>query len=229
MYNFLFDVDGTLTASRSPMDPEFRAWFVQWSRHRAVYFVTGSDYAKTVEQLGRDLCESVTGVYNCAGNQFYRQGILEKTKSWSPTEEQRAYLELLLSKSPYAVKTGQHIEDRGCLTNFSIVGRAATGEQRRAYSEWDRTRGGRIKTALLIQSQFPELDAVVAGETGIDIYPKGWDKSQIAEDFNEPCVFFGDMMSPGGNDSTLAARVQRAHHVKDWRETWQLLRDNYSD
>lgn len=227
MYNFLFDVDGTLTPSRGQMDPQFRSWFLAWAEHRAVYLVTGSDYAKTVEQVGADICERITGVYNCAGNQFYRQGVLERTKTWSPTPEQRAYLERLLTRSPYPVKTGQHIEDRGCLTNFSIVGRSATPAERESYWDWDSSYGERIKLALLIKTEFPELDATVAGQTGIDIYPKGWDKGQIADDFTDRSVFFGDMTRPGGNDWSLAERVYRSHTVKDWRETWQILQDQY--
>jgi phosphomannomutase len=45
--NFVFDVDGTLTPSRGQMDPEFKLWFKLWIRHKPVYLVTGSDYAKT--------------------------------------------------------------------------------------------------------------------------------------------------------------------------------------
>ena len=62
--NFVFDVDGTLTPSRGQMDPEFKQWFKSWARHKPVYLVTGSDYAKTLEQVGSDVCELVTGVYN---------------------------------------------------------------------------------------------------------------------------------------------------------------------
>ena len=51
---FVFDVDGTLTPSRGEIDPEFKQFFDKFCIKNNVYFVTGSDKAKTVEQLGED-------------------------------------------------------------------------------------------------------------------------------------------------------------------------------
>lgn len=52
---FAFDVDGTLTPSRQQIFPEFEQWFFKWisfiqSKGHSVLLVTGSDYAKTLEQ-----------------------------------------------------------------------------------------------------------------------------------------------------------------------------------
>ena len=49
---FIFDVDGTLTDSRQPMDKEFQKWFTAFQERNFVYVVTGSDQLKTYEQLG---------------------------------------------------------------------------------------------------------------------------------------------------------------------------------
>ena len=58
--SFVFDVDGTLTPSSEEMNPEFRQFFTQYlmSRHK-VYIVTGAEYSKTVQQLGKEICENV--------------------------------------------------------------------------------------------------------------------------------------------------------------------------
>ena len=58
--------------------------------------------------------------------------------------------------------------------------------------------------------RFPELDAKVGGETGIDIFEKGKDKSQIIDDFpyEDKLRFFGDRIDPSGNDYTLAQALQ---------------------
>jgi phosphomannomutase len=221
--NYVFDVDGTLTPSRSVMDAEFKSWFMNWIRHKPVYLVTGSDHAKTVEQLGRDLCDSVTGVYNCAGNQLYRAGALEYSNSFTLQPQVREYLNQLLSTSAWPIKTGQHIEDRESLVNFSTVGRAADSAQRLLYSAWDHSTQERVRFGVLIENQFPELSATVAGETGIDIYPRGRDKSQLCTDIDN-IIFFGDRTEPGGNDHTIAALAHTAHTVRDWQHTWELLR-----
>ena len=62
---FIFDVDGTLTPSRKKMEHEFWAPFLIFCRNNDVYLVTGSDHAKTVEQLGLDICYTAKRVYNC--------------------------------------------------------------------------------------------------------------------------------------------------------------------
>ena len=59
--------------------------------------------------------------------------------------------------------------------------------------------------------KFPDITATVGGETGIDIYNKGADKSQILDDFNndDKIYFFGDKVSPGGNDWPLAVKLDK--------------------
>ena len=42
MKKFIFDVDGTLTPSRSPIDPEFRIFMLKFAWENDVYFVTTS-------------------------------------------------------------------------------------------------------------------------------------------------------------------------------------------
>ena len=68
MDNFLFDVDGTLTAARQPMDKEFLEFFLGWvldkrNQGHRVLLITGSDHNKTVEQIGRAQWLTVTGSY----------------------------------------------------------------------------------------------------------------------------------------------------------------------
>ncbi len=228
MTTYIFDVDGTLTDSRQPIDPDFEREFYQWSRHRPVYLVTGSDYPKTLEQVGRRLCESVTGVYNCAGNQLHRGGQREWSQEWQLTEREQGYLAALLATSTWPIRTGQHIEDRGSLVNFSTLGRGADRSQRELYRAWDHSTGERRKLAVLIEQGCERLTATVAGETGIDLYPRGWDKSQLADQFVD-IVFFGDRTEPGGNDHTLAQRSGRVHTVANWQETRAILRQHYSE
>jgi phosphomannomutase len=225
--NYVFDVDGTLTPSRAVMDPEFKRFFMAWMRHRPVYLITGSDYAKTLEQVGRDVCEAVTGVYNCAGNQLHRAGVQEYARTFALSPEQLGFLNGLLASSTWPIRTGQHIEDRLSLVNFSTLGRGASVAERELYSAWDSSTGERRRLAVLIESVYPELSATVAGATGIDIYPKGWDKSQIAVDIRD-MVFFGDMTQPGGNDHTIAGSASVVHTVKGWQDTQRILQDFYS-
>lgn len=221
---YVFDVDGTLTPSRSVIDPEFYLFFKNWIVDKEVYLITGSDYAKTEEQLGAEICESVTKVYNCAGNAAYVKGQLVYQSDFKITNEQRNFLDKLLEDSPYQIRTGQHIEERIGLCNFSIVGRGANKQQRADYYHYDLINKERFNLTKEICKKFPELEATVAGETGIDIYPVGKDKSQIAEEV-KPFTFFGDMIKIGGNDYTIAQKANKYFCVKNWEETYQILKE----
>ena len=64
---YIFDVDGTLTPSRSKMDYEFRAFFNTFCLVNDVYLVTGSDKPKTVEQITEPTYNLAKRVYNCSG------------------------------------------------------------------------------------------------------------------------------------------------------------------
>ena len=74
-------------------------------------------------------------------------------------------------------RTGLHIEKRPGMVNFSVVGRNATLGERKLYARFDSVDKERIRIAKEFKTQFPNLEAVVGGETGIDIFPKGSDKS----------------------------------------------------
>ena len=47
------------------------------------------------------------------------------------------FLEKKLHESPYVVRAGNHIEDRGSMLNFSVVGRDCSLDQRLHYFEYD--------------------------------------------------------------------------------------------
>ena len=227
MNKFIFDVDGTLTPSRQTIDPTFKEFFKHFIRDNKVWLVTGSDYAKTVEQLGTDICESVVTVYNCSGNDTYFKGKRVNCKAFEAPKELYDLMHGWLQTSSFPLRTGNHIEERMGTINFSIVGRNCTLKERKLYVKHDLENRERESIAYQINLEFPNITATIGGETGIDIYRKGGDKSQILEDFNkdDKIWFFGDKMDPGGNDWPLAAKLnkQRCFNVKDWRDTWERL------
>lgn len=225
--NFVFDVDGTLTPSRQAMDAGFKKWFIDFCKNNPVYLVTGSDYIKTLEQVGEDVMKVVRATYNCAGNAIYVQGQLVYKSDFVPTQTLLDYLEEELYNNPYSERTGQHIEQRTGLVNFSIVGRGADFQQRHAYIAYDLQENDRDNIVRNINKRFPELEATAGGETGVDIYPKGKDKSQIA-DVLSPFTFFGDAIYPGGNDYTISLRAEVAHKVVGWEDTWRMLKEYQS-
>lgn len=226
-FNFVFDVDGTLTPSRQRIDLLFEKWFLSFCQNNNVYLVSGSDYEKTLEQLGKEICNSVKGVYSCCGNAFYVKGVLQYFNDFDLSIEQETFMHELIQLSAFPSKTGNHLEKRIGLVNLSVVGRNATWEQRQYYVKYDTALSERKNLAELIERRYPDLQATLGGETGIDIHCKGKDKSQIAN-YIKPFTFFGDKIHPGGNDYTIANKADNYYHVNDWYETFEILRDGVS-
>jgi phosphomannomutase len=222
---FIFDVDGTLTPSRRGMDADFQGYFIDFCYANEVYLVTGSDYAKTLEQVGLNVCSAVTRIYNCNGNDVWEKGVNVRTNEWTLPEDAHEWLSNKLTESTYRERTGLHFEHRPGLVNFSIVGRNADKEQRAEYVVYDELFDERNIIAKEFNGLFPALQATVGGETGIDIAPLGADKAQIIEDFDvgDKLYFFGDRMDPAGNDYSLSLEVDIAKSVKRWQETFELL------
>ena len=233
---FLFDVDGTLTPSRQKIDKEFSKFFSNFCKTNNVYLVTGSDRDKTIEQLGKTLYNKVKRVYNCSGNSVWEKNKNVHTSEWTCPFVLSSYLELELNASKFKIRTGKHIEERpGCI-NFSILGRGKDNMKYRSeYVAWDKKVEERDKLAQNIRRLFPNLCITVGGETGLDISPKGHDKSQILQDFetHDTITFFGDKTFVGGNDHSIAYAIikkelGKVHQVNDYNETWKILKSQYT-
>ena len=232
MKKFIFDVDGTLTPSRKEIVHEFWAPFLIFCRNHDVYLVTGSDRQKTLEQLGLDICYTAKRVYNCSGSDAYEKNQNVYRDKWELPKKVERVLEDELAYSCFPIRTGVHIERRPGNVNFSILGRGGDLDfkQREEYVKWDTERLEREDILDRLKNAFPDLAITLGGQTGIDIGPKGSDKSQILRDFtkDDELHFFGDKMNEGGNDYSLAMAIAsnmmgEAYNVEDYKETWKLL------
>ena len=232
MVKFVFDIDGTLTPSRQPMDPDFQRWFLNFQEHNFVYLVTGSDRIKTLEQVGNMVYNFASRVYNCSGSDVYEQDVNVHTSKWHLPELPTQFLTQCMTESTFPLRTGLHFEHRPGMCNFSVVGRNATLGERQLYVKHDLQINERNTIAKAFEIMFPDIQAKVGGETGIDIFPIGSDKSQILRDFdpNDEIHFFGDRMDIDGNDYPLKKELIDkdlgiCYHVKDWKHTWKILKE----
>jgi len=239
---FIFDVDGTLTPSRLPMTKEFQNFFKEWIKKNKFYLVTGSDLPKLQEQMCFYDIEA-EGIFTCCGNQFWKpdpsivntSAELIYDNKFEMTNKLKSSLEVMLMSSQYPHRYGNHIEDRGSMVNFSVVGRNCTQEQREKYYEWDKEKGERRKMSIFLKNKFKDLDAVIGGQISIDIYPKGNDKSQVLNVIEQErlvppseYIFIGDGIENGGNDYPLAELMDNTpicdwYHTKGWKHTQQIL------
>ena len=120
------------------MTEDFRDFFLNWSKDKKYYLVSGSDIVKMDEQVPEDIMINSQGLFCCGGNELWEfdphvvnfpySRIYEK--KFKPPETLLTYLGQQLRESETPVKANNHIEDRGSMINFSTVGRNCTLEQR---------------------------------------------------------------------------------------------------
>ena len=225
LHKFIFDVDGTLTPSRQRIDTDFAVYFSTFCVDNYVCLVTGSDREKTIEQVGEEIYSLSKRVYNCSGSDVWEGENNVYTSTWTLPHEAEKWLRQECRISEFPLRTGLHIEKRPGMVNFSIVGRHATLGERKLYVKHDSKTNERARIAKEFKKRFPDIQAVVGGETGIDIFPVGKDKAQIIDDFdkNDKLYFFGDRMDKDGNDYSLAQKVHYAKSVSGWKETKETL------
>ena len=233
MRKYIFDVDGTLTPSRKKIEPEFAEFFQEFIKNNHVSLVTGSDREKTLEQVTPEIYNSCKRVYNCSGSDVYEGDLIVYRNDWELPKDVERFLQDELDFSQFPVRNGNHIERRPGGVNFSILGRDPDPMLgRKEYISWDTIHSERKFISLRVMDMFPDITVALGGQTGIDIGPKGADKSQILRDFDktDDVHFFGDMMNEGQNDYPLAMAILdnmmgTAYNVEDYKETWKILRE----
>lgn len=231
---FVFDVDGTLTPPRQPMDDEFKKVFDRLVTSEDVYLVSGSDIKKIREQVPEDILLKCKGVFGSSGNELWIGDTEVYRNIYIPEKSLVDRLEGFLEKSSYKTRTGRHIENRPGMINFSIIGRNADLQQRKHYHKWDTKNQERKKMAVSLMVSNPEVTVSVGGEISIDIYPIGLDKSQaisyIKDEHEQNCPkihFFGDKTEPHGNDYSAVCALSEsdtAHPVESHHQTLEILK-----
>lgn len=204
---YLFDIDGTLTRPRQSIDKDFEEFFYNWMLNKKVYLVTGSDRKKINEQLSRRIIDCCSGIFSCMANEFYIADKQIYENKLNVPQTLIPWLEQQIEYTQFLEKTGNHIEQRPGMINFSVVGRNASKEQRERYELWDKTNGERLRISTYINRKFSDLEACVGGQISVDIQMKGLNKSQaskyIRENVDNHITFFGDKCDPSGNDYAI--------------------------
>ncbi len=244
----VFDLDGTLTPSKSPMKPDMVQAFVALTKSKPVAVISGGELKQYKIQLlnplkghGANLKNLYLFPTNSTAFYKWEKGALKKIYAFKlkPTEVKKirnafkeAYEE---TKYQHPKKTyGQILENRGTQVSFSALGQkvvAALGEKGVKLKEkWRDTQDAR---PMLVKSLIPKLKQFsvrIAGTTTIDVVRKGVDKAygirQIEKRLNIPVknmVFVGDAIEPGKNDYEALKTGIDYVKVKGPEETKQFI------
>lgn len=210
---YIFDMDGTLTPARQPMQPDFACRFVPWAKAHLAYLAAGSNYEKVTEQLPADIVTGFSGIYSSMGNVFHKKGKEIYVNEIKLKKELLQSLESYRKNTAYTGKLyGNYLELRPGMLNFSVLGRNCPFEERTKYNEWDNIHHEREVMAKELNEKFPEYEISLGGKISLDIVQRGCGKEQIALKIreshpNDKIIFMGDRTEQGGNDYALAQKL----------------------
>tara|TARA_R110001592_G_scaffold135377_2_gene351621 strand:- start:4096 stop:4932 length:837 start_codon:yes stop_codon:yes gene_type:complete len=226
----LFDMDGTLTEARRAMNQPMCTALTRLQRSSyKIGIVSGSDIDYILEQCS--ILGEVNGfdysdidIYPCNGTKHYRytgHGKLTKVYENNFKEEIGSELfskliftlfELMsnFKNKEYGQEiplTGNFLDCRGSMINFSPIGRNASQKDRKKWIELDNKFSIRQKLIKQLKNSFENIGIKfkLGGETSIDICPSGWDKTYVLKNFdkNDNVWFVGDRCDKDGNDKEL--------------------------
>lgn len=217
---YIFDMDGTLTPARKPMEKNFAAHFIPWLEEHESYLATGSDFAKVQEQLPSSVISRFAGIYASMGNERIEHGKKVYHCALEPEKDLLLHLENYRAKTQYPhALFPNFIEKRPGMINFSVLGRDCPYEERIKYATWDTEHQERKRIQAELSVLYPQYDFLLGGNISIDIVQHGCGKEQIAHDLRHknpesPIVFFGDKTFQGGNDYALAEALSHMENTK---------------
>jgi len=136
--------------------------------------------------------------------------------------KQLVYLQHSLTTAfPDLPVSGHFVSNRGSTINWSPVGRDAPSDLRRKFVKYDKEKGVRSAAKRMIEDSLktqhellPDfgglasgITVALGGETSLDIYPDGWDKTFPLDRFKDDKVWFiGDKCQENGNDKAIYDR-----------------------
>ncbi len=238
----IFDLDGTLAPSKSPLEPGMAELVMKLAAKIKVAVISGGGYPQFQTQFLNALPTSSESFSNlfilpASGTSLYVwKSMWQERYAETLTPPEKADIMQALNdglrRAGYArlEKTyGDIIEDRGSQITFSALGQSAPLMLK---SAWDPGRTKRLKIADIVQAKIPRFDVRVGGTTSIDITRRGVNKAYGIRKLEEylklvpdKIVFVGDALFQGGNDYPAKATGVDCIQVKGPEETKKLIQD----
>ena len=231
-----FDLDDTLTVSKSKIDPRMAQLLAQLLASLDVCIISGGKF----EQFDTQVLQYINAPENqlsrlhimpTCGTRYYtwQNGDWRLNYAEDLREEEKSYVVRVLTEGARklglweAQTWGDIIEDRGSQITYSALGQAAPVDAKYA---WDPDGTKKRKLRDYAAEYLPDLEVRVGGSTSVDVTRKGIDKAygigklidrlKISAD---QVLFVGDRLSEGGNDYPVIALGVRWVEVTLWQDT----------
>jgi phosphomannomutase len=234
----IFDLDGTLAESKSPLDEEMVTLLGRLLEVVKAAIISGGAWPQFEKQVlsflpQDDRLKNLSLLPTC-GTQFYRRaGVWQKlySEDFSAEDKEKitGALNRSLSLSGFMVTKswGDLIEDRGSQITFSALGQEAPLENKK---KWDPDFKKREAIKALLEPLIPEFTVRLGGATSIDVTRPGIDKAyginklrEIHAIEIEDMIFVGDAIFPGGNDYPAKQAGVACIRVRDPDETKRVI------
>jgi|SRR3989344_1869711 len=221
-----FDVDGTLTVSKSSITESMAYLVKELVKKKIVIAITGGSFKQLKNQFLPPFYNDdsfIFFVHNLkllptSGSQRYEYN--EIKKDWQLTDKEplsddvknkaKKLLKDIIDSGLYDIPlnpAGDIVEDRDTQITFSGCGQQASIEIK---SAWDPDRKKRQKIVSVLAPELPEVSLLINAYSSIDIVPKGFNKGVgLIRLLNKmgfqksDLVFVGDGLFPGGNDYSV--------------------------
>lgn len=216
---YIFDLDGTLTESKSKISPRMGKLLSKLLENKKVAVISGGKFSQFKKQLLSPNIIDKTKYTNLSA--FPTNSTLHyvyKNNRWTKIyeeelskSEKKDILGALknLQESPIYKRPrklyGKTSEDRNSQITFSAIGQNAP---LKAKTLWNKNSDNRPTYINFLKNKLKKFEIKLAGLTSIDINRKGIDKAygvkKILKELNvskKEAVFIGDAFYRGGNDA----------------------------
>jgi HAD superfamily hydrolase (TIGR01484 family) len=211
----VFDLDGTLAASKSSLDAEMSSLLHDLLGVVKVAVISGGAWLQFKKQLLSNLPQdnrlvNLSLLPTCGTKFFQYTGEWEKLYSEDFTAGAKEKIVSSLKKAietagfPVDKTWGDTIEDRGSQVTYSALGQQAPLQEK---EKWDPDFAKRKKIKAILDTLIPEFTVRIGGATSIDVTQPGIDKAyginklrDILDISLKEMIYVGDALFPGGND-----------------------------
>jgi phosphomannomutase len=235
---FVFDLDGTLAASKSPLDAEMGLLLHCLLGLAKVAIISGGAWRQFEEQvlthlIPGDSLRNLSLLPTCGAQFFQYQAGWQRLYSEDLTPAEKLKITQSLQRATASADCdvgklwGDVIDDRGSQITYSALGQQAPLEEK---VKWDPDFTKRKRIKAVLDTLIPEFSVRLGGATSIDVTKHGIDKGygihKLREVLHIPIermVFIGDAVFPGGNDYPAKEAGALSIEVKDPHETKRVI------
>lgn len=231
----VFDLDGTLAVSKSPIDAEMAGLLGDLLNILKIAVISGGAWSQFEAQVisrlpGESRLKNLSLLPTCGTKFFQYDGEWKLLYAENFKDEEKRKIRRALEHVVYEtpLKTwGETIENRGSQITFSALGQQAPIE---AKEKWDPDFSKRKNIKGQLDILIPEFSVRLGGTTSIDITKPGIDKAYgIIKLRDTLCIaidemiFIGDALFPGGNDFPAKEAGVVCIQVRDPHETKRVI------